>query len=173
MAVAENHEGIAKEPLIEALEKLTRGVEFVLRGAKEEYETCTDLEDYLSINAKGGIKQMYKAMPMYAECLSSLGFKTRSELDQMCRSLSQHPDVRACYDALLNAEEEFNGFSKSVNRELHKYEEERIPPNPTTLGHRLPKELSLVDSKTGDTLSLTSLCSRSTFTLMVLMRHFG
>lgn len=170
---AESHEGIAKERLIEAIKKLTWGVESVLRGAKEEYETCVNLEDYLSLDAKGGIKQMFKAMPLYAECLASLGVKKRSEQDQLCRSLSHDPEVRECYDALLNAEEAFDGFSTSVNHELQEEEGKKIPPNVTTLGQRLPEELSLVDSRTGGKIRLTSLYAQSTFTIMVLMRHFG
>ena len=164
---------VTTEHVVEAIEKLTRGIEHVLREAKDGYAACVNIDDFLRIDAKCGIRQMFRAMPIYAECMVTLGVKTRAEQDQLCSTLFQYPEVRECYDALLNTEEAFNDFSKSVNVELQKEETKMIPRNVTTTGSRLPEELSLVDATTGDEVGLTSLCARSTFTVMVLMRHFG
>lgn len=170
---AESSGEVAKERFIEAIEKLTRGIERVVGEAKEDYAACANIEDYLRMDAKGGMRQMFRVMPIYAECMASLGVKTRAEQDQLCSTWSHCPEVRECYDILLNTEDTFNDFSKSANVELQKEEAKMIPPNVTKIGCRLPEELSLVDARTGDEVGLTCLCTRSTFTVMVLMRHFG
>lgn len=159
--------------VITALKKLTEAVEQTVEDGRQKYEPLT-VNEYVSLANKDGIRRMYKPMPSYAECMLGLGVATRAGLEELWKGLYRDSEVQECVEELLSAEESYEEFIAEVDEELQREEGKCVVPSAvTTVGQQLPRDLSFVEAKSGESTSLQSQRKQSKFTLLVLMRHFG
>ena len=154
------------------MKKLTEVVEQTVEEGRKRYEPWTVLE-YISLANKDGIRQMFRPMPAYAECMLGLGVKSRTGLEQLWMGLYRDSEVRECVDELLSAEESYEEFIAEVEEKLQKEEGKCAVASAVTVGHQLPRDLSFIEAKSGEVTSLQSHGKQLKFTLLVLIRHFG
>ena len=160
-----------KSLLLSSLSTLSEKIASVVKQAKTDFNAASDVYDYIrTTNKSAGIRKLF-IMPLYIECFSSVGVKTRTELEQVwAKSYSDH-QVREAVEELLENEENFCEFAMEVDKVLSLYEKKS---NPTAkVGQDLPKDLALTDAGTGQEMLLESYWKESKFTWFVFLRHFG
>ncbi len=167
--------GDSKSLLLTALQKLATGVAGVVEENRTAYKSAPSVLDFISFNNQYGVRRMFRAMPMYAECMSSLGVATRKEMEGCWKARFREEEVREEVDELLHAEEGFDGFLAEVEEDLKREETKLAAPHVIEEGKKLPLDLALVNSRTGEANKLESHwgLQDDRQTLFVLMRHFA
>ncbi len=186
MADATEGPGLAKRPRLEdeggkclllaALQKLAAGVTEVVEESQAAYKAAPNLQDYINFRNEFGVRRTFRAMPMYVECMSSLGVSTRRELEELWKAHFKDEGVREKVDELIHVEESFDEFLAEVDEELKRDEAQLLAPHVVEDREKLPLDVALVDARSGGTIKLESLCDKednSHLTLLILMRHFG
>ena len=114
-------------------------------------------------------------IPLYFETLTTAGVKTRAELERAWEEYSQDDDIQGCVRAVLRAEEGYHQLIAEVDALVMREDEEKaLPTNEIcTVGSSLPKDITLINPASGDTVTLESVWKRSPRTLFVLMRHLA
>ena len=159
--------------LVSSLEPLIEKLESVVEQGKACFKASANVNDYIGLENKNGIRQVFSAMPVYADTMEKLGVRKRSELEKLWGKHYRHAAVRESVEMLLEAEENFTEFISEVDKELILYEDQHHTFNPLTEGELLPKSLALVEASSGERFTLETYWKQSRFTLFVLLRHFG
>lgn len=187
MAETSEQPGPAKRPRLEAegdaskslllasLEKLVDGVSEVVEENRATYKDAQDVQEFIRFQNPNGVRRMFRAMSMYAECMSSLGVATRRQLEDLWKAQFRDREVREKVDELLHKEESFDDLLAEIEEELKKDEATLAAPHVIEEGEEVPSDLSLVNARTGETEKLGNVCAKDIghHALIVLMRHFG
>ena len=164
--------GAGKELLQSSLGKLTEGMNKVVEEGRKEYKEA-GLDGYLKFENPKGVRCLFQPMPLYVDCMRTVGVGTRVELEHLWRGYYSDSAVQESVEELLGAEESFEEFVAEVDRDLQKSGDTLALSDVVTVGEQLPTGLSLTEAKSGDTVSLESFWKRSKYTLFVLVRHFA
>ena len=162
-----------RKTLVSALNKLTNALENTVNECTRHFESAQDVEEYIKLDNKTGIRLAYAPMPAYAECMSSVSVKNRKELEQVFSRHYQDEDVNDCVEDLLANEERYNKLMVRIDKELVKVEDRCAYSDVVSVGKTLPSDLSLVEASSGVMTKLESYWKQSKYTLFILVRHFG
>lgn len=110
--------------------------------------------------------------PLYADCYTRSGAKTRNELEQIWKDHARSKAVQESAGEVLDAEQEFQSFIDKLAAVLDKVEDRDACPNVSVVGSQLPN-LCLINARSGSSMALDSYWKRSPFTHFALIRHFG
>ena len=110
--------------------------------------------------------------PLYADCYTKSGAKTRKELEQIWKDHAGNKAVQESAGCVLDAEQEFQSFIDKLAAALDEVEDRDACPNVSVVGSQLPN-LRLVDARSGSSVTLDSYWKRSPFTHFALFRNFA
>lgn len=171
MAASYGGDGDVRSLLVASLQTLERGLRQMVEKARKDFVTLT-LDEFLSgNNYQSGVYSVYPVQ-LYVDCMVSVGVSSREELEQLWKEHYHHVDVQDSVEELLTAEEKYRSFIAEADEELQKCEDTIALASVTTVGFQLPRDLSLLEAVSGQSVSLESIWTKSRFTLFVLQRHF-
>ena len=164
-----------RKVLLSSLSKLTESLESVVEEGKREWLAAGGVANYIDIDNPRGIKLMFKPMPVFAECISKQNVSTWNEFEAIVKKHYKDEGVKDAFEELVSAEESYEAFILKLEKELVALENGSMlsEKDLLTVGKLIPKDLTLMDAQSGDSRSLHSFCSKSKYTLFILMRHYG
>lgn len=165
-----------RQNLLSSLSKIVKSLEDVVEQGERNRVDAGGIEDYINFENPRGIKLMFKPMLIYAECLSKHKVNTWEELEKVITKHYRDGEVHDVIEELLSAEENYAHFFKKREEELAAFEMETScgEIDLVTIGKEIPKDLVLIDARSGDSKPLVSgYCLRSKYTLFILVRHYG
>lgn len=163
-----------RELLLSAVPLLSDKVEGVVQQVRENFKASSDVNDFISIQSGAdGIRRLYAVMASYAQCMEAVGVRTRVELEQFWARHYGNSEVREAVDTLLEEEDNFHQLVAEVEAKLRVLEEKVSTKAPASVGQLLPGDLELIESLSGQQITLETSWKRSKFTLYVCIRHFG
>ncbi len=168
MATGEGKRGV----LVSALKKLAKALERQVEDSEKNYSP-SHLNEFLCGDSKStGIYGLYPVQHYY-ECLTTVGVKTRKELEGVWSGLFTDEGVRDSVEELLTAEDNWRAFIKNLDADLQKYESDLSPSaGISTLGSQLPGGLSLVEATSGSSIAMATLLKQSRLTLFIFRKHY-
>ena len=165
-----------RQTLLSSLFKIVKSLKDVVEQGERDRVDAGGIEDYIKLKNPRGIKLMFKPMPIYAECLSNHKVNTWKEVEKIITKHYRDGEVHDVMEELLSAEENYARFFQKREEELSVFEMETSCSeiDLVTIGKEIPKDLVLMDAQSGNSKPLVSgYCSRSMYTLFILMRHYG
>lgn len=165
-----------RQTLLSSLTKIVESLENVVEQGEKNRADAGGVDEYIKLENPRGIKLMFRPMPIYAECISKHEVKTWKEVEKIITKHYRDEGVHDLMEEMLSAEESYECFVKKREEELAVFEKEDSfsEMDVLTIGKDIPKNLALLDADSGDSLPLvSSYCSKSKYTLFILMRHYG
>ena len=156
-----------RETLLQALRLLADGLDKKVDDSRKRYESSRDINDFSTVN---GLRLIIP-VSLYVGCFKTVGVKCRSELEALWASLYSDPAVSECVDNLLAAEDRWTGLIAELDREMEAHEERTALPV-VQVGERFPLDISLVETRSGDTVQLKSCLEKSQYTMFILRKHY-
>ena len=139
---------LERNSLLSSILTLSKKIKGAVKQAREDFEAASDVYNFISTtNVAAGIRKLFCIMPLYIECFNSVGVKTRAELEKLWAKHYKVDKVREAVEELLEHEESMHEFAVEVDRELSHQEKKSDPV--AKVGQQLPRDLSLIDAKTG------------------------
>ena len=169
-------EGSTPALLVSSLSTLQEKCTAVLQQARKNFQARKDLHHYLSFFNENGIGTLFGVSSAYADCMKTLGVRTKEEFEQLWKQHSSDPGVKEAVEGMLEGEKKFAEFVAEVDNEMGNtpYEDENgCSEDPAAVGQVLPKDLHLLDATSGQPVTLDTYWKESKFTLFILIRHFG
>ena len=171
MATASSSDGDKKTLLVSAVRKLAAGLARKVEDVRKKYNP-SEMDWFLNSDSRSdGVMGIYP-VGLYLDCLESVGVKTRAQLEEVWKELYKAEEVRECVEELLSAEENFDNFVEEVDKDLQSYEDSLAVSQVSTVGCSVPKDISLVEAKSGNAVILGNLLKQSKFTVFVLRKHY-
>ena len=156
--------------LLELTDKMVQKVE----DCKDSLKTCSDFNEFLSAKNPSGICQLFHIMPVYADVMQKVGVKTKRQLEELWATRYTEPALRDIVEQLMEAEESMTEFLGEVDRQLAKEEDNIVGKNPVLhVGDNFPEDLVMTEVPSGLDVPLGESWKGSSYTLYVLLRHFG
>ena len=156
-----------RETLLRALRALADGLDTKVDESRKYYKSCGGINDFLTGN---GLKMIFP-VGLYVECFKTVGVRCRSEVEALWTSLYSDPTVSECVENLLAAEDHWTGFIAELDREMEAHEEQAALPI-VHVEERFPLDISLVETRSGDTVQLKNCLEKSKFTMFILRKHY-
>ena len=161
---------VEKDVLVSALRQLTRSFTHMVEDGKNSFERLA-MDQFMSSDCEDGILAVYPVY-LYAECMEAVGVQSREGLEKLWGRYYTEEAVRDCVEELLSVEEAYERFMADSDKALQRYEDEIAVSKASTVGDHLPSDLSLLDARSGETVSFESIWKRSPFTVFILIRHY-
>lgn len=111
---------------------------------------------------------MFGMASAYKKCLTSLNVKSKDALERLIHQHIRNPSVQEASHELLDIEQEWDNFFKSIDKNLTSEVEE-----PAKLGQTGPLEVPLVDARSGEATSLKQFLKERNSLVLILLRHFA
>ena len=156
-----------RETLLRALRALADGLGKKVDDSRKYYKSCGGINDFLTVN---GLKLIFP-VGLYVECFKTVGVRHRSELEALWTSLYSDPTVSECVENLLAAEDHWTGLIAELDREMEAHEERTALPI-VQAGEQFPLDISLVETRSGDTIQLKNCLEKSKYTMFILRKHY-
>ena len=147
-------------------------IEQVLAKARLDMRS-QDLDQFLDRDNPSGISQLYTIMTAYADCFQNANVTSKRQLERLWADNSNHPNIKKAIDNLREAEVQFEDFVAEIEIELRKKESQFDVKGSALTGQALSKDLTLIDATSKKVTTLEGCWKDSSFTLFVLLRHFG
>ena len=169
--VAHHHGG--KEKLLSAVLSLSMELEEMVENGRKSYEATCDINTFVQSHGPEDMHGLLTVYPVqnYAKCYNSAGVKSRKELEEVWSSYFSDGEVRDTIERLLATEEAYKKFMDDLDKEMELHEKKTATPV-AFVGKCLPKDLTLVESRSGETTDLESLLKKNNLTLFVLRKHY-
>lgn len=173
----EDGKAVSKErlELLDCLSRVVESMDSVIVDGEKHIKEAGSVDEYMKLENPRGIKLLFRPMPVYAECISKHMVDTWKDFEEIVRKHYKDEGVKDLVEELLSAEETFEDFIRKREQELTEFEKNRSlsEQDVLTLGKVIPKDLTLIDAQSGDSRPITTFCSKSKYTLFILMRHYG
>ncbi len=158
--------------LLSCLGRVTERLQSTIRESRNTFAAAQNVQDYIALDNPKGIRRLFAPMTVYAEALSTLGYRRWKEVEECISRHYRNEAIQETTEDLLSLEESYENFVSTVERDLVKHEAKQAYEKTISVGDSLPGHLtlSLVD---GSTATIESYWKRSKFTLLILIRHFG
>ena len=113
-------------------------------------------------------------IPVYFQAFSSVGVKSRAELEREWNNCRDE-EMSEAVSCVLRAEREYHQLLAQVDELVQKEDDDRALPAASVckVGSKLPADLSFMDPISEEPVTLEAVCNRSQYTLFVLMRHLA
>lgn len=164
-----------KDGLVSSLSRLVESMESVVKEGEKDCREARGIEDYIRLESPRSMKLMFKPMPVYAQCMIEHNVTTWKDFEDIVKKHYKDEGVRELVEELLSAEDGYKHFVEKREKELATLEKENsLRENEIiTVGQTVPRNLTLTEAQSGNSVSLISYCEKSEYTLFILMRHYG
>lgn len=160
--------------LVPALTTLVRRIESDVDHTKENLNQ-TDFLEFMRYyhDLNHGALKLLDISEGYAECMTKLGVKTKTELEELWKSRRDDLEVQNAVEKLQLAEKSLDELIAEIEKKLQSHEKLITTKNRIQAGELLPKDYSVLAIPSGQQVSLEECWKGSEFTLFVLLRLFG
>ena len=163
--------------LVSSLTALAEKTESFVQATREEFEKRADLDfhQFLLFHSsfEQGISRLLCVLYAYAECMKSVGVKTKAELEQLWTKHYSEDGVKAAVESLLLAEKHYTQLIDTIDEKLSPHEEKSTTSAPAQTGEALSKDCTLIEIPSGQPRTLEAYWKEAKYTLFVLLRLFG
>lgn len=159
--------------LLSALSQLSGSVGRVVQEVREGYQACSDVDDFIRMGDGVRIGRLFAVVSSYAQCMETVGVRSRVELEKFWARHFVHPEVREAVETLLEEEDNFHQLVEEVDSRVSDIEDRLTTNPPASEGQLLPGNLELIESPSGQQTTLEESWKGSKSTLYVCIRHFG
>lgn len=163
----------ARDALISAVNKLAKDLHQVVEEGRKSFKSCADINDFVRSRGPDQPYGLYAIYPvsLYVECFRSVGVTTRKELEERWSRHFHDAQMRENVEELLSAEDAYSTLMEEIEREMQQYEDQTALPV-LSVSDRIPADLNLMETTSGEMTPLQSYCSKAKYTLFVLRKHF-
>lgn len=161
---------VQKQSLVAATDRLATLVNRVTEECKKEYAEVGVQQFLLNVPGKGIMKALLPVWSSYHEWLTTVGVKSRTEMELLWKSYEADTRVQKSVQELLTAEKSLTSMLTLVNDGLQA-EEDKLTAGRLDVGSPLPRGIKLTELDSGELVALESFWKRSPFTLFILMRN--
>ena len=174
MSMASSGKGI----LISSVSKLSRDLSELVKSGQKSFKCRTDINEYVR-SPQGkmgpdiplvGICGIYP-VDLYVECFRSAKVMTRNELEESWSKHFHDSEVWECVEKLLAAEDSYRSLMEEIEHEMQLYEDQTAVPT-VSVGDSIPSNLDLMETTSGEMVSLQSYFTKARYTLFILRKHF-
>ena len=102
--------------LVSSLTALAEKVERIVQVTREDFETTADFYQFVLFRTSfdQGIVKIGGVVFPYAECMKSVGVKTKAELEQLWTKHYSEPGVKTAVESVLQAEQHCIQWNLSI-----------------------------------------------------------
>lgn len=165
---------VVEANLLQAVRTLATGLNSMVQDGRQAFESSgRDINDFVISHGPDELHGLMGIYPvsLYVDCLRTVGVNTRKELESLWASFYSDMTVRECVEELLVAEDSWISFVAELDQQMKDYEE-KTALTTVNLGDCIPLDITLIETKSNETLSLKSCVERSPFTLFILRKHY-
>ncbi len=159
--------------LLQAVQTLTKGLSSMVQDGRKAIEASPSINDFVKSRGSDDPHGLMCVYPvnLYVACLRTAGVKSRRELESLWAGMFSDVEVQENVEELLAAEEKWVGLISELDQEMKSYEE-KTALDVIDVGEKFPMDIALVETKSGDTVSLKSCVEKTPYTLFILRKHY-
>ena len=167
-----------REALVTNLQKLTDAINKTVEETRSGFEAARsrdgqDFEEFLMTKSSSGLRNLWRHVASYAECMQKNDVSRYSDLERCWESEYGAQKVRDAVEGLLEAEERHEDLLKDIESVFINFQSSGAPLVKKTVGDEFCGAFKVTDARSGEIREIQSYCDGSKFTLFVLIRHFG
>uniref|UniRef100_A0A2C9LHP9 Uncharacterized protein n=1 Tax=Biomphalaria glabrata TaxID=6526 RepID=A0A2C9LHP9_BIOGL len=147
---------------VETCKDISGKLQLIIHQALVDFKESKD--EFLSQK----IGKLFQVVGLYRQAFEKLNVKTKSEFDGLARRYFSSPEVRDAFDEITQSERDWDEALEEIDKTLNTSVAVQLKE-----GDTLPLEMTAVNARSKENVTLASFVHSQPFLLMVLLRHFA